>query len=111
MTNKKEDAFITELMAEIKEKSSSEALERKQASNKELTRDDLALLLEQNLALTEEIYRLTKKVHNYITFSKIMGLVQLIFIFAPLILAAIYLPPMLKNVFSEYQSLLGPVKF
>ena len=64
-------------------------------------------LLEKNLALTEEVYKMTKKIKSFITFQKIMSFVYFLLIVVPIVLSIIFLPPLLKNVFSQYQSLLG----
>lgn len=68
---------------------------------------DIALLIEQNIALTEEIYQLTKKVHNSIVLSRIVAIIQLILFIAPLVMAFIYLPPMFKEFLEEYRSLVN----
>lgn len=68
---------------------------------------DITLLIEQNIALTEEVYQLTKKVHNSIVFSRIVAIVQLVLFITPLVMAFIYLPPMFKEFFGEYRSLIN----
>ena len=69
---------------------------------------DLASLMEQNLALTEEIHDLTKKIYKFIWFSKIMIYVQIAFIIVPIIAAAIWLPPILGEVINQYKAVLNP---
>ncbi|MFA6393612.1 MAG: hypothetical protein WCW25_01955 [Patescibacteria group bacterium] len=64
-------------------------------------------LLERNLALTEEIYKMTKSVKNYINFQKVMSVIYFLLIVVPIILSVIYLPPLLKGIFSQYESVLG----
>jgi hypothetical protein len=68
--------------------------------------EEIKKLLEENLAYSKEVYRLTRKIKNYITFQKIISLIWLILIVAPIILGIIYLP-LLKSVFNQYKSLLG----
>ncbi|MDD4412322.1 MAG: hypothetical protein PHR00_01615 [Patescibacteria group bacterium] len=68
---------------------------------------DTVSLIEQNIALTEEVYQLTKKVHNSIVFSRIVAIIQLVLFIAPLIMAFIYLPPMFKEFLGEYKSLVN----
>ncbi|MFA6106580.1 MAG: hypothetical protein WC745_02790 [Patescibacteria group bacterium] len=67
----------------------------------------LAELLERNLALTEEIYKMTKSVKGYVNFQKVMSVIYFLLIVVPIILSAIYLPPLLKGIFSQYGSALG----
>ena len=69
--------------------------------------EEIKKLLEENLAYSKEIYRLTKKIKNHITFQKVMSLIWLLLIVVPLILSIIYLPPLLKGVFDQYKDVLG----
>lgn len=64
-------------------------------------------LLEKNLELTEEIYKMTKKIKGYVTFQKVMSFIYFLLIVVPIILGIIFLPPLLSGVFSQYQELLG----
>lgn len=67
----------------------------------------LRLALEKNIALTEENLRLTKKIHNYITFQKVMSFVYFLIIVVPIVLSVIFLPPLLSKLFAQYQEVLG----
>jgi hypothetical protein len=69
--------------------------------------EEIKKLLEENLKLTQEIYKMTKKIREYITFQKIVSFIYLFLIVAPIILGILYLPPLLKNVYSQYSELLG----
>lgn len=69
--------------------------------------EEIKKLLEENLKLTQEIYNMTKKIKNFITFQKIMSFIYFLLIVVPLILGIIFLPPLLKNVYSQYSELLG----
>ncbi|MDO8592933.1 MAG: hypothetical protein Q7R92_04185 [bacterium] len=69
--------------------------------------EEIKKLLEQNLELTKEVYAMTKKIKNYITFQKVMSVFYILIIVVPVILSIIYLPPLLKNVFDQYKDLLG----
>lgn len=64
-------------------------------------------LLAENLALTKEIYALTEKTRRYIYFAQVATVVKIILIVGPLIVAALFLPPYLKQIFSSYKELLG----
>ncbi len=67
--------------------------------------------IEAELQLQKEIllkiYENTRKTRRYILFGKIISVIYLILIIAPLIFAAIYLPPLLKNAIEPYKELLG----
>ncbi len=67
--------------------------------------------IEQELAEQKEIllkiYEQTQKTRRYIMIGKIISFVYLLLLVVPMILAAIYLPPLLKNVVAPYQELLG----
>lgn len=69
--------------------------------------EEIKKLLEQNLALTKEIYRLTKKIKSYITFQKAMSVIYILLIIVPIIIGVIYLPPLLNGVYNQYKDLLG----
>lgn len=64
-------------------------------------------LLEENLALTKEIYALTAKTKRYIYFAQVATVIKLVLIIGPLIAAALFLPPYLKQAYSAYKELLG----
>jgi hypothetical protein len=68
--------------------------------------EDIRQILEKNLRLTEEIFEMTKKIKNFIVFQKIMSMIYFLIIVVPLILSLIYLPPILKDMFSQYQNIL-----
>ncbi len=69
--------------------------------------NDIKNLLEENLKLTKEIHKMTKYIRRYIIFSQIIGFLKLVLIIVPIILGIIYLPPLLKDVFAQYQELLN----
>ena len=48
--------------------------------NKTSEAEQIKKLLEQNLALTKEIYRMTKKIKNYVAFQKVMSVIYLLLI-------------------------------
>ncbi len=64
----------------------------------------------QNLTQEEllwKIYENTEKTRRYVFWGRIMSLIYLLLIVVPLILAFIYLPPLLKNTLAPYQEFLG----
>lgn len=77
--------------------------EENQASEAE----QIKKLLEQNLEYSKEIYKMTKKIKNYVTFQKIMSVVYILLIIVPIILSIIFLPPLLKGMYNQYKEVLG----
>lgn len=70
---------------------------------------EILKLLKENLEISQEILRLSQKVQRYIFWQRIIGWFYIVLIVGPIILAIIYLPPLLKNTISQYQDLLGQV--
>ncbi|OGF24174.1 hypothetical protein A3H09_02530 [Candidatus Falkowbacteria bacterium RIFCSPLOWO2_12_FULL_45_13] len=77
------------------------------AENKINEVEQIKKLLEKNLEYSKEIYRMTKKIRNYVNFQKVISLIYLLLIVVPLILGLIYLPPLLKGVFDQYKDIFG----
>jgi hypothetical protein len=73
--------------------------------------DQIEKLIEQNLRMTEDIYKMTKKIKGYIAFQKVISFIYLLLIVVPIILGIIYLPPLLGNMFNQYNQLLGAEGF
>lgn len=69
--------------------------------------EEIKKLLEKNLAMTEEIYKMTKSIKSFVVWERVFGVIKLLLIAVPIILGIIYLPPLLNNVIGQYQSLLG----
>ncbi len=63
-------------------------------------------LLAENLELSKKIYRLTVTIKRYIFWQQIFGIIKILFVIIPLIIAGIYLYPLLNNALSTYQELL-----
>ena len=64
-------------------------------------------LLEKNFEMTEEVYKLVKKTNRYLFWQQVFGALKLILIVIPIVLSVIYLPPLMKEIFKQYQDLLG----
>ena len=64
-------------------------------------------LLEKNLKWSQLIFEQNKKIQRSLTWMLIGSYLKLLIVVIPLIIAAIYLPPLLGNVFSQYQAILG----
>lgn len=69
--------------------------------------DELKQLLKENLAATEEVKEMVKGIKRYVIFQRVWGWFKILFILVPIVLSIIYLPPLLKDAVSQYQSLLG----
>jgi len=69
--------------------------------------EEIKKLLKENLKLNQEIYKMVKNIKSYIFWQRIFGVIKILIIIIPLIIGIIYLPPLLKQVTGQYQSLLG----
>ena len=64
-------------------------------------------LLTENLKLNQEIYKMVKSIKSFLFWQRIFGIAKILIIVVPIIIGIIYLPPLLKQVMGQYQSLLG----
>lgn len=64
-------------------------------------------MMEENLTLTKEVHEMMRQTKRYMAVRAIMGIVYLILILAPIIFAFLYLPPLIKPVVEQYQSLIN----
>jgi len=74
----------------------------------EITKEEVTKLLQANLERSEEILKISQEIKKYIHWQNIWGISRLLLIVIPLIIGFIYLPPLIKEVFQSYQSLLMP---
>lgn len=72
--------------------------------------EKLEKLLQENLRLTEEIHKMSKRVNRYVTIQNILSFVYFLLIVVPLILGAIFLPPLISNLINPYMELLDSGK-
>lgn len=63
--------------------------------------------LREHDALLRAVYEHTKKTKRYILWGRIMSMVYLILIIAPLIIAALYLPPLIDQYGGVYKDLIN----
>ena len=63
--------------------------------------------LEAQKEILLKIYEQTQKTRRYILFGRILSVVYLILVIAPIIFAIFYLPPLFKQVVEPYKELLG----
>jgi len=59
--------------------------------------EQVKILLEQNLEYSKEIYKIMKKTQRYILMGRVMSIIYVILIVAPLILGVMFLPSFLKT--------------
>lgn len=69
--------------------------------------ESLKKMLEEQKEILLAIYEQVRKTRRYILVGRVISFIYLIMIIAPIILAAIYLPPLLKNAIEPYKELLG----
>lgn len=66
-------------------------------------------LLEKNLKWSQLIYEQNRKIKRRLTLMAVGNYLRLFMILAPLILAVIYLPPLIEKLLATYGGLLGNV--
>ena len=64
-------------------------------------------LLKENLELTREIHEHTRKTRRYLLFAQILNVIKVILIVGPIILAILYLPPLIRQALGMYTELIG----
>ena len=72
-----------------------------------LTNEEIKKLLEKNIELSEQILVLTTKTRRYIFWQQVYDAFKFLVIIVPLVIGIFYLPPLLKNAFSQYSSLMS----
>ena len=68
---------------------------------------DLGKELQEQKEILLKIYEQMCKTKRYIMIGRIISLVYLLLIVVPIILAVIYLPPLINNMVEPYQQLMG----
>jgi len=68
--------------------------------------EDIKKLLEENLKLSRETHTMMKKMQRYAVMRTFFSFIYLLLIIGPIIIAFIYLPPLIKPYISQYQELL-----
>jgi len=72
-----------------------------------LSSEEIKKLLEKNIELSEQILVLTTKTRRYIFWQQVYDAFKFLVIIVPLVIGIFYLPPLLKNAFSQYSSLMS----
>src|SRR3989339_1440859 len=75
------------------------------------THGELKDLIEKNIKWSQVIYNQNKKIKHRLTMMVVGNYLRLALIIAPIILAIIYLPPLFKQFFDQYQDVFGGAGF
>lgn len=71
---------------------------------------DLQELLEENLKYAKAIYWSTEKIRRYMFWMRMIRIIWILVVLAPIIFAAFYLPPLFKTFTSSYNTYLNILK-
>ena len=69
--------------------------------------EEIKKLLQENLEMNKKIYKICRKLNNYMVWSQVYSFLKILIIVVPLILGYYYLMPLIKNAFTPYNELLG----
>lgn len=76
------------------------------AASKDLKgQKELQKLLVQNLEISKELYDMTKKIKAWVTMQRVWGVLKILIILVPLVLGAIYLPPLVQKSVEPVQNI------
>jgi hypothetical protein len=68
---------------------------------------NMEALLAENIELNKQILESVNATRKYIKFIRIANILKFLLIFIPLVIALIYVPPLLQKVLGVYDELLG----
>ncbi len=68
---------------------------------------DIQKELEEQKEILFKIYEQSRKTKRYILIGRIISFIYFLIVVVPIILAIIYLPPLLENVLAPYQAITG----
>lgn len=81
--------------------------ENQNGADDKMSNATLEDLVRENLMISREIFEQTKKVRRYILMGQILNAVKIVLIAGPIIIAIIYLPPLIRSMIGTYSDLLG----
>lgn len=90
-----------------KNKTEKEADEEKKRDGKPAVEPSLKELIEKNLKWSQIIYEQNRKINNKLLWSAVANWLRLLIILVPLGLAAWFLSPIAKQLYSTYQQFFG----
>ena len=64
-------------------------------------------LIEKNLKWSQIIYEQNRKMNNKLLWSAIADWLRLVIILVPIVLALLFLPPILSSLWTQYQNMIG----
>ncbi len=77
------------------------------ASAENATLPELKTLIEKNIKWSQVVYEQSRKINRRLTWMVVGDYVRLFLIIAPLIFAAIFLPPVIKDFWEQYGKVLS----
>ncbi|MBI4993265.1 MAG: hypothetical protein HZC26_04000 [Candidatus Magasanikbacteria bacterium] len=69
--------------------------------------DTLKELIEKNIKWSQVIYEQNRKIKRRLTWMVVGGYLRLMIVVVPLILAFIYLPPLIRDLFGQYAGIIN----
>jgi len=66
-------------------------------------------LIEKNLKWSQIIYEQNRKINNKLLWTAVASWIKLLILVGSIVAAVVFLPPLLKGVFSQYSQLLGNI--
>ncbi len=69
--------------------------------------EDLASLLKANLEMTKDIQVMVQRINRYVAWQRLFSWLRILLILIPLIIGALYLPPLFRDIINQYNSLIG----
>ncbi|MCK4553657.1 hypothetical protein KAU19_01700 [Candidatus Parcubacteria bacterium] len=72
-----------------------------------MEQEELKKLLEENLKLTEEIHKMTKGIKSFVLWQRIFGVIKILIIVVPIVLAAIFIPRLIEDVKSNPEKIIN----
>ncbi|MBP6859297.1 MAG: hypothetical protein KBC69_01580 [Candidatus Magasanikbacteria bacterium] len=107
-TNNPDEAEVKKNEQEKEHAPSSAGATAHNKSSEQGTSDaSLKGLIEKNLKWSQIIYEQNRKINNKLLWTAIASWVRTGLILVPLVLGILFLPPLLKGVWSQYGELLG----
>lgn len=80
---------------------------KSRTSDEQVTEADLKELIEKNLKWSQIIYEQNRKINNKLLWAAISSWIRTALILIPIILGILFLPPLFKDVWSQYGALWG----
>ena len=98
---------LEEKADEIDKKVSGHSTGSGLVTGKDTSPEALRQLLEKNLKWSQIIYEQNRRINSKLLWQAVAGWIRILIIVIPIIIAVIYLPPLLSDVMKQYQGLLG----